>query len=120
MERPPLEGKVVLIVEDNADVRDASSQLLSAEGLAVRVVEDAPQALALLDGGFAADCLVSDIVMPGAMDGVELVRIVKVRFPAIRTVLVTGYSDIAERAREEGFTVLRKPYDLASLMEALS
>ena len=120
VERPPLEGKVVLIVEDNADVRDASSQLLSAEGLAVRVVEDAPQALALLDGGFAADCLVSDIVMPGAMDGVELVRIVKVRFPAIRTVLVTGYSDIAERAREEGFTVLRKPYDLASLMEALS
>ena len=73
--------------------------------------------------GLYAFCRVADdlIDMTGKADaGVELVRMVKVRFPAIRTVLVTGYSDIAERAREEGFTVLRKPYDLASLMEALS
>lgn len=98
----------------------APSQLLSAEGLAVHAVGDAHQALALLDSGFCADVLASDIVMPGSMDGVDLVRAVKARFPAIRTVLVTGYSETAERAREEVFTVLRKPYDLSSLVEALA
>ena len=101
-------------------MRDASHQLLSAEGLAVHAVGDAHQALALLDSGFSADFLASDIVMPGSMDGVDLARAVKARFPAIRTVLVTGYSETAERAREEGFTVLRKPYDLSSLVEALA
>ncbi len=119
-QRATLEGKVLLLVEDNPDVRDASNQLLSAEGLAVRVVDDAHQALALLEAGFAADFLVSDIVMPGTMNGVDLVQEAKQRFPAVRSVLVTGYSDVAERAREDGFTVLRKPYELASLVEALS
>ncbi|OWQ46586.1 hypothetical protein CDL60_14080 [Roseateles noduli] len=118
--RLAIEGKVVLLVEDNPDVRDASNQLLSAEGLAVRVVDDAESAIALLAAGFAADFLVTDIVMPGRMNGVDLVRQVKVEYPRIRSILVTGYSDIAERAREEGFTVLRKPYDLTSLIEALS
>ncbi len=115
-----VEGRVLLLVEDNPDVRESSVQLLSAEGLAVRAVDDADQALALLEGGFAPDFLVSDIVMPGRMDGAELVRQVRDRFPAIRTVLVTGYSDVAERARDEGYSVLRKPYDLGSLMAALS
>lgn len=119
-ERATLEGKVLLLVEDNSDVRDASNQLLSSEGLAVHVVEDADRALTLLKSGFVADFLVSDIVMPGMMNGVDLVRHVKAEFPAVRSVLVTGYSDIAERAREEGFIVLRKPYELRSLIEALS
>ncbi len=114
-----VEGRVLLLVEDNADVRESSVQLLGAEGLAVRAAADGDEALTVLASGFTPDYLVSDIVMSGSVDGVELVREVRRRFPAIKTVLVTGYSDVAERAREEGFAVLRKPYDLASLMGAL-
>ena len=117
--RRSVEGRVLLLVEDNPDVRESSVQLLSAEGLVVRAASAGDEALAVLTSGFSPDYLVSDIVMPGSMDGVELVREVRVRFPAIKTVLVTGYSDVAERAREDGFPVLRKPYDLASLMSAL-
>lgn len=115
-----VEGRVLLLVEDNPDVRESSVQLLGAEGLAVRAACDGDEALAVLASGFSPDYLVSDIVMSGSMDGVELVREVRRRFPAIKTVLVTGYSDVAERAREEGFPVLRKPYDLASLLAALA
>jgi len=48
--------------------------------------------------------------MPGDMDGVDLARIVRERWPWIGIVLATGYSAAVTEANDEGFAVLRKPY----------
>ncbi|MBB3196669.1 ATP-binding protein [Roseateles terrae] len=112
-------GEVILLVDDNDDVRDASQQLLAAGGFAVRAAQDAHEALRLMDEGLVPDVLISDIVMPGGVNGVELARRIKARRPDVRVVLVTGYSDVAQSASEEGYPVVRKPYDLASLLSVL-
>jgi|GEM_PF-1420838 len=117
---PVKAGEVILLVDDNDDVREASLQLLAAGGFAVRAARSAPDALRLLEAGLRPDVLVSDIVMPGGMHGVELARQVRGSIPDIRVVLVTGYSDVAQSASEEGYPVIRKPYDLASLLRALA
>jgi len=111
-------GKVVLLVDDNADVLESTSSLLLQAGLAVRTAGDAAAALALLDDGLAPDVLLSDIVL-GETDGVALAQRVRARLPATRIVLATGYSAAAADARSQGFTVLQKPYDAARLLQAM-
>ncbi|SEL23433.1 Signal transduction histidine kinase [Roseateles sp. YR242] len=116
---PVKAGQVILLVDDNDDVREASLQLLAAGGFVVRAAPNAPEALRLLEAGLQPDVLISDIVMPGGMHGVELARQVRAGLPRVRVVLVTGYSDVAQSASEEGYPVIRKPYDLAALLRAL-
>jgi CheY-like chemotaxis protein len=65
------------------------------------------------------DLLLSDIVMPGEMDGLALARTLRQRHPQLPILLVTGYSDSGASADEE-FTVLRKPYRLADLNRAVA
>jgi CheY-like chemotaxis protein len=112
-------GEVILLVDDNDDVRDASQQVLAAGGFAVRAARDAHEALRLMDEGLVPDVLISDIVMPGGINGVELARQIRARRPDVRVVLVTGYSEVAQSASEEGYPVVRKPYDLALLLSVL-
>ncbi len=111
-------GEVILLVDDNDDVREASQQLLMSAGFVVRTARDAHEALRWMDEGLVPDVLISDIVMPGGINGVELARRIKARRPDLRVVLVTGYSDMAQSAVEEGYPVVRKPYDLAALLDA--
>jgi signal transduction histidine kinase/ActR/RegA family two-component response regulator len=112
-------GGLVLVVDDHPDVREATALLLQEAGYAVRSAEDAQSALALLQGGLRPDVLLSDIVMAGGMDGVSLGREMRQRFPGVRVVLATGYSNAADRAQSEGFVVLQKPYDSQELAQAL-
>jgi two-component system NtrC family sensor kinase len=59
--------------------------------------------------------------MPGGLNGLDLARWVRdVRNGMPPAILATGYSDQAQSAADEGFTILRKPYDTATLHDALS
>ena len=60
----------------------------------------------------------SDIVMPNGMNGIHLAQEVSDRYPAIPVLLTTGYSDVAE-AGETRFPILRKPFELAALEQAI-
>jgi signal transduction histidine kinase/CheY-like chemotaxis protein len=112
-------GKLVLLVDDNEDVREASAQLLASTGCLVRQADSASEAFTLLKEGLSPDLLITDIVMPGGQTGVDLARRARTLQPELRIVLVTGYSDAAASAQAQGFPVIRKPYDLASLARAL-
>lgn len=112
-------GQVILLVDDNEEVREASRQMLDASGFVVKAVSSGQEALDALAAGFAPHILVSDIVMPNGMDGVQLVRRVRQSHPQVRSVLVTGHSDIADKAASEGFPIVSKPYEMATLMQAL-
>ena len=108
----------VLLVEDNPDVANASTGLLEELGYAVRWASDVDSAL----GEIAAngiDLVLSDIVMPGKMDGLALARILKQKHPGLPILLATGYSEAARNAAAE-FPILRKPYQIHELNEALS
>jgi signal transduction histidine kinase/CheY-like chemotaxis protein len=109
----------VLLVEDNDEVAALVSEMLRELGYEVERVSSAPAALEVLAAS-AVDLVFSDIMMPGGMDGVELGRQIRLRSSNIPVLLTSGYAHGAvQRAESEGFRVLAKPYDLASLARAL-
>jgi PAS domain S-box-containing protein len=108
----------ILLVEDNPDVATASTGLLEQLGYAVRWVSNAEAALAEIDGD-GIDLVFSDIVMPGKMDGLALAQTIRGKYPRLPILLATGYSD-ALRKTSLGFQILRKPYEIHELSQALS
>jgi CheY-like chemotaxis protein len=100
----------ILVVEDNVQVAEMAETVLAERGHFVMSAHDAGSALTILEAGRRFDVVLSDLVMPGEMDGVDLARIIRERWPWIGIVLATGYSEAVAEAGLEGFSVLRKPY----------
>jgi PAS domain S-box-containing protein len=114
----PLKGSgTVLLVEDNPDVANASSGLLEQLGYQVRWVSDAMSALDEIERD-GIDIVFSDIIMPGKMDGVGLALTIRQRRPKLPILLMTGYSESAEKIGSQ-FPILRKPYQLHELSREL-
>lgn len=114
-----LAGLRVLLVDDNASLGEVTGAVLGAHGAAVTPALSAEQALSLMDGDGSSrfDAVLSDIVMPGGMDGVSLARTLRERFPRLPVVLITGYSHIRLPSGE--FPVLHKPCSPGELVQAL-
>jgi PAS domain S-box-containing protein len=110
-------GKV-LLVEDNADVADVSQAMLEEIGYTVRLAADARQALVMFEAE-PFDLVVSDIVMPGGMNGIELAEELRHRKPRLPIVLVSGYAASASAAPAQ-FPVLRKPFRMEQLAQAIA
>jgi PAS domain S-box-containing protein len=115
-------SEVVLVVEDNAEVRELTLQRVEGLGYVALEAESGPAAVRLIESGEHVDLVLSDIVMAGGMSGYDLAQWVGVHAPAIKVVLTTGYA--AEEARhdptESGASpILRKPYKRAELAVAL-
>lgn len=112
------DGLEAIIVDDNDDVRILTGEVLADLGFKVRYASNASEALALCEAG--ADLVVSDIVMPGSMDGVALARIIRQRWPDMQAILMTGYSDASTDAVAARMRVIRKPFTRATLLRAIS
>ncbi|PJG54050.1 hybrid sensor histidine kinase/response regulator [Bradyrhizobium forestalis] len=112
-------GYRVLVVEDNDDVGQFSTELLEDLGYVVRRVADANAALAILsENEFAVDLVFSDVIMPG-MNGVELAGIIRERYPGLPVVLTSGYSNVLAESAHRGFELIQKPYSVESLSRIL-
>lgn len=112
-------GELVLLVDDDASVRRVVRQQLVDLGHPVIEAEDAAQALAMIDQIDDIAIVVSDILMPGGMDGRQLAGEVRARRPATRIVLISGYADEAAAATASDLPVLAKPFDRQDLARAL-
>jgi two-component system NtrC family sensor kinase len=112
-------AETVLLVEDNAEVAEVGAAYLEQLGYKFRKVTSAEEALALLESDAPIDLVFSDILMPGPMNGLDLARAVRDRFPHMPVLLCTGYSSSAQDAVRQGFAVLQKPYGLAALEQGL-
>jgi CheY-like chemotaxis protein len=118
-EPTPARGSgTVLLVEDNPDVAIVSTGLLEQLGYHVRRVADAEAALRELEHN-GVDFVFSDIVMPGKMDGLGLAHLLRQTHPDLPILLATGYSEVAAGVRGD-FPILRKPYEIHELSEAIS
>jgi PAS domain S-box-containing protein len=115
----PFRGSgTVLLVEDNPDVAIVSIGLLEQLGYRVRRVPDAESALRELEQN-GVDFVFSDIVMPGKMDGLTLAHHLRLIRPGLPILLATGYSEAAADVRGD-FPILRKPYEIHELSEAIA
>jgi len=113
-------GRRLLLVEDDTGVAAVAMELLMGLGLDVEAVESGPEALqALARSHF--DVMLSDVVMPGGMTGIELARQCAVDYPALRILLTSGYAgdDVDEALSDAPWPFLRKPYSGDQLRKAL-
>jgi len=112
-------GARVLLVEDNQVLGDITAALLVAHGARVERADDAMQALRLLDAGKTFDAVLSDVMMPGAMDGLALARRLRVLRPLLPVILITAFGQAVAGTAAE-FKVLTKPCPQDELLLALS
>ena len=109
----------VLLVEDDAAVAEVVAIMLSSDfDCEIVCKSTAVAALAAMETGEAdPDLIVSDIRMPGGQSGLDLARVLRRRWPEKKLILMTGYS---EQTIGPEYTVLRKPIDRRSLVEAVT
>jgi len=109
----------ILLVEDDKEVSALTFELLSSLGFVVTHVSSADAALGALADGRDVDVVLSDIMMPGGVSGLQLAREIRRRYPTLSVVLTTGYVEAAADMEEQEFRLLPKPYTLESLADAL-
>ena len=110
----------VLLIEDNADLRDYLRLALESQDYNVLAAQNGKEALGFLDGQ-GVDAVVTDLFMP-EMDGIETISALRKRFPGIRVIAMSGRPgvDYLTVARELGVAhTLRKPFEIDELLSAL-
>jgi PAS domain S-box-containing protein len=117
-------AKRVLVVDDNADVREMSAAFLGSLGYDTIEAESGEAALVLLEST-TVDLVFSDVIMPGGMNGLQLIDAVRRTYPGVATLAATGYSENAlERpASAPDLQILPKPFklnDLADMVDKLT
>jgi CheY-like chemotaxis protein len=114
--------ETILLVEDDAGVRETVTVLLRSLGYQVLVAEDGPEAVRLLDEGAKPDLLLADIVLPRGMTGKQVSEQVLKQVPGCRTLFMSGYTENAivhDGRLDEGVVLLSKPFPRAQLAEKL-
>jgi CheY-like chemotaxis protein len=110
----------ILLVEDNDEVAMLVTEMLRELGYRVTRAASAQGALGALADEREIDLVLSDIMMPGTMNGMELAREVRRRRPGAPILLTTGYAGAAGQVAEvEDIEILSKPYAIEALDAAL-
>ena len=106
----------ILLVEDDPRVRNLTRSRLEHLGYSVVEAENGAQALKQLEEQDDIKLMLSDVVMPGGIDGIELAEKAHGFYPELRIILATGF---APKVKDVAWPVLRKPYGIDTLSEAL-
>ncbi|SDR54095.1 Signal transduction histidine kinase [Paraburkholderia fungorum] len=108
----------MLLVEDDETVADAQTAMFSALGYEVRHAATADEAYLLLVPPHPFQVVISDVQMPGKLNGVDLAEHLQTSQPELPLLMLTGFVDQAERLRALGLPAFLKPViDLAAMDE---
>jgi PAS domain S-box-containing protein len=116
---PEAAGRLLLVEDDN-EVAALTTEMIEQLGYQTTRVASAEAALDVLADNRAIDIVFSDVMMPGTMNGLDLAREIRVRRQGLPVVLTSGYAEaVKHKAESERIGLLRKPYRLDELAEAL-
>ena len=112
-------GELVLLVEDEPNVRRVVRQQLIDLGYPVIEAEDGAQALTMIEQIPDIAIVVSDVIMPGELNGRQLAERLLAHHPRLRIVLMSGYTDEVEADGASALPILTKPFVRQDLARAL-
>lgn len=116
---PPLDDQTILLVEDDVKAREITTMILEAEGIHVYAAANASTAWELFGQHPDLDLVISDINMPGSMNGIQLTQRIRHDDPSMRVVLVSGNPQSSFDDLPEGILFLPKPFDRRALLGAI-
>jgi signal transduction histidine kinase len=117
---PPTGKETILVVEDNPEVLELATTMISELGYRVLTAVDGRSALAIIATDQEIDLLISDIVMPGGMNGFELISQARAVRGKLKALATSGYANVhrPDSARPD-VPLLLKPYHLADLAKCV-
>ncbi|WP_342030401.1 ATP-binding protein [Pseudomonas sp. SST3] len=115
-----VEGRTVLVVDDEPNVRALVMEVLQEMGLNTLEAADGHSGLRILDSDVHLDLLISDIGLPGGMNGRQLADATREKRPAMHVLFITGYAESSVLQRSTAmydYEVLTKPFTITDLEE---
>jgi CheY-like chemotaxis protein len=112
------QGETVLVIDDEPLVRMLVNDVLREAGYIVIEATDGPSALKMLRSAVRIDLLITDIGLPGGMDGGQVAEAARELRPALKVLFITGFADKAVLSHghiEAGMSVLMKPFGMEAL-----
>ena len=109
---PALAGRVILLVEDEPALLSTLATFLRLKGIEAIETESGEAAIEVLESGQRVDLVLSDIEMPGLINGVDLAQWIRANRPTLPVVLTSG----RQSADLPGVPFLAKPYRLSQLL----
>ena len=113
-----IEGETVLIVDDEPSVRMLITEVLGELGYTAIEAADGTSALRVLQSDARIDLLVTDVGLPGGMNGRQLADFGRIARPALKTLFITGYAEKAVASGDQlgpGMEILTKPFAMEGL-----
>lgn len=110
---------VILTVEDEPLVSEYLGEVLGDAGHQVVAAANADEAMAILESRDDVRIVITDINMPGSMDGLKLAAAVRGRWPPIKIIVTTGRQVPRNDEMPDGASFLPKPYEPRSILSAV-
>jgi CheY-like chemotaxis protein len=110
---------IIIVVEDEVIIGEYLSDILTDKGYSVIAVANADDAIAMLETRDDVRGIITDINMPGPINGLNLAATVRERWPQIKIIITTGQARPKIEEVPEGSLYLRKPYTPGSVMAAV-
>ena len=114
-----MENASVLVVDDEAMIRMAMLYMVEDAGYSAIEAADADEAIVMLERCPQITAVVTDINMPGTMDGLELSRLIRDRWPLIGVVVTSGRFVAKAAQMPVGVHFIAKPYTPGEMVAAL-
>jgi PAS domain S-box-containing protein len=111
-------GETVLVIDDEPMVRMLIVEVLNEAGYTVLEADDGPSGLKILQSDARIDLLITDVGLPGGMNGRQVADAARVARPELKVLFVTGYAEnavVANGHLDPGMAVLTKPFVMAEL-----
>ena len=115
---PASEGEVVLVIDDEPTIRMLIAEVLGDAGYAVIEVPDGPAGLRVLESNARIDLLITDVGLPGGMNGRQVADAARTTRPDLKVLFITGYAEnavVGNGRLDHGMFVLSKPFPIDGL-----
>jgi FOG: CheY-like receiver len=116
-------GKTVLVVDDEPSVRMLVAEVLEEHGYAGIEASDGPSGLRVLQSDARIDLLITDVGLPGGVNGRQLADAARMTRPDLKVLFITGYAEnaiIGNGQLAPGMRVLTKPFVMTTLAERIA
>jgi CheY-like chemotaxis protein len=110
---------VVLVVEDDGFLQLAALDLVETAGFVGIVASNADEAIAILEARDDVRIVMTDVEMPGSMDGLKLSHFIRNRWPPVHLIIVSGRAMLSESQIPSGTKFFSKPYDDGAIVAQL-